>query len=69
MPGEYYLVDRYPEVLVTGMRLVEGEEGPIAEPFSEAYSGVTAVLMQHEIDHESGRERMIDVIGRKVRPT
>lgn len=67
LPGEHYAVDRYPEVRVTGMRLVEGEDGPVSEPFSETYSGIMAVLMQHEIDHERGRERMIDVIGRKVR--
>lgn len=68
LPGGHYAVDRYPEVRVAGMRLVEGEEGPEAEPFSETHSGIMAVLMQHEIDHERGRDRMIDVIGRKVRP-
>lgn len=67
LPGQHYAVDRHNLVKVRGMRLFEGAEGPEVEPFSAEYSGVMSVLMQHEIDHDMGRERMIDVIGRKVR--
>jgi peptide deformylase len=63
LPGERYRVLRYGEVRVEGFRIVEGEEGVRAESFSESFKGVTAVLMQHEIDHDLGRERMIDRIG------
>lgn len=68
LPGQHYAVERHNLVKVRGMRLFEGAEGPESEPFSAEYSGVMAVLMQHEIDHDMGRDRMIDVIGRKVRP-
>lgn len=66
LPGESYRVDRYSQVTVSGSRLVEGEEGVYQESFQEVYEGVMAVLMQHEIDHDHGRERMIDSIGAKV---
>lgn len=68
LPGERYRVDRYERVRVSGLRLVEMADGVSLAPFDFGYSGVMAVLMQHEIDHGMGRERMIDVIGRRVRP-
>jgi peptide deformylase len=66
LPGEHYKVDRYEKVTVKGMRIVETSGETSAEPFEREYSGVMAVLMQHEIDHDHGRERMIDKIGTRV---
>lgn len=68
IPGEHYAVDRHDRIKVTGMRLFEGSEGPEAEPFTSEFSGVTSVILQHEIDHDKGRERMVDTIGKKVFP-
>lgn len=66
LPKERYRVARHAEVRVDGFRIVEGEEGVLCEPFSESFAGVASVLMQHEIDHDLGRERMIDRIGSRL---
>jgi peptide deformylase len=36
------------------------------EEFEREFSGIPAVILQHEIDHNFGRERMIDTIGRRI---
>lgn len=66
LPGERYRVRRHAKVRVEGLRIMEGQEGASAVPFSEVFEGVAAVLMQHEIDHDYGRERMIDRVGSRV---
>ena len=66
IPGERYRVERYARVLVEGFMIVEGVDGVSAVPFSKVFSDVSAVVMQHEIDHDMGRERMIDRIGSRV---
>lgn len=66
LPGEHYRVGRHAKVRVSGFRIVEGEDGAYAEPFSIVADGLAAILMQHEIDHDKGRERMIDAIGSRV---
>lgn len=66
LPGEHYKVERHNRVTVRGMRVVEKDGEPIAEPFEKEYEGLMAVLMQHEIDHDQGRARMIDSIGTRV---
>jgi peptide deformylase len=66
LPGEHYRVERHAKVRVSGFRIVEGDDGASAEPFSMVADGLAAVLMQHEIDHDNGRERMIDAIGSRV---
>ena len=66
LPGERYRVRRHAGVRVEGFRIFEGEEGVSSERFSEDFSGVASVLMQHEIDHDWGRDRMIDRIGSRL---
>jgi peptide deformylase len=66
LPGKQYKVSRYERVLVKGHRILESADGVYCESFSAVYSGVPAVIMQHEIDHDHGRERMIDSIGNAV---
>jgi peptide deformylase len=66
LPGERYGVRRHARVRVEGFRIVEGREGVSSERFSGDFSGVASVLMQHEIDHDRGRERMIDLIGSRL---
>lgn len=66
LPGRQFRVDRHERVLVSGKRIVETEEGPSCEEFRRSFSGVASVIMQHEIDHDYGRERMIDSIGTPV---
>lgn len=66
LPGERYKVARHAAVRVDGFRIVEGRDGVAVEPFSETLEGLPAVLVQHEIDHEHGRDRMIDRIGTKM---
>lgn len=68
LPGKRYRVDRHEKVQVSGMRVVDGPEGFSCQAFSSSFSGLAAVLMQHEIDHDQGRERMIDLIGTAVTP-
>lgn len=66
LPGDHYKVERHGRVTVKGMRLVDKDGDPFAEPFEQEYEGIMAVLMQHEIDHDHGREKMIDRIGTRV---
>lgn len=66
LPGRQYRVPRHESVVVSGKRIVEDEEGFRCEDFSSEFSGVAAVLMQHEIDHDHGRHKMIDSIGSPV---
>lgn len=66
LPGGRYKVSRHSKVRVNGFRIVEGCDGFFAERFSEIFEGVAAVLVQHEIDHDHGRNRMIDTIGTKM---
>ena len=66
LPGQRFVVRRFERIQVRGFELVEGAEGPASEPFSRSYEGIASVLMQHEIDHDLGRERMIDKIGERV---
>jgi len=68
LPGERYTVERHESVRVSGFRLVEHPEGVCYDSFESVFSGAMAVLLQHEIDHDMGRSRMIDAIGLKVRP-
>lgn len=73
LPGQQYAVQRYAvqryeAVRVSGMRMLAGDDRPESQSFSREFYGTTAVLMQHEIDHDKGRARMIDVIGTKVFP-
>ena len=68
LPGRQYAVQRYDAVRVRGMRLLEGDDRPESRPFSCEFYGAAAVLMQHEIDHDKGRARMIDSIGSRVFP-
>jgi peptide deformylase len=66
IPGQRYRVGRHASVRVDGFRIVEDAEGVSAQPFSEEFSGVDSVLMQHEIDHDWGRDRMIDRVGSRL---
>lgn len=66
LPGERYSLKRYDEVIVRGKELLDGPDGPVSRSFTRSYEGVMSVLMQHEIDHDLGRDRMIDKIGRRV---
>lgn len=66
LPGKQYKVERHESVIVSGKRILENEEGFYSEDFSLPFSGIASVLMQHEIDHDHGRERMIDSIGLPV---
>lgn len=66
LPRKQYKVMRYNKVLVTGNRLVEAADGLSVDQFTTLYSGVPAVIMQHEIDHDQGRDGMIDAIGTPV---
>ena len=66
LPDQHYRVDRYDEVVVSGMRIAESEGELASEPLQKTFSGIMAVLMQHEIDHDFGREKMIDIIGTRV---
>lgn len=66
LPGKQFKVMRYERVLVTGKRIIEASDGLSCEGFSALYQGVSAVIMQHEIDHDQGRKMMIDSIGTSV---
>lgn len=63
LPGMHFELERYNEVLVSGKRLSAEEDTANLKDFKETFKGVLAVVLQHEIDHDYGREKMIDKIG------
>jgi peptide deformylase len=66
LSGMRFKLDRYDEVVVTGKRLVCDEDTLRLEGFTKDFSGFSAAIIQHEIDHSVGRERMIDAIGERI---
>ncbi len=66
LPGRQFELQRYDEISVSGKRIVITPDGPRLENFTESFRGVPAVVLQHEIDHDHGRERMIDKIGSPI---
>lgn len=66
LPGRQYELERYNEISVSGKRLIFGEESLSLEDFAEVFVGLPSVVLQHEIDHDHGRERMIDRIGKPI---
>ena len=65
LSGKYYQVERHEKIKVSGKKLVFGDNIAVEE-FVREFGGVEAVVLQHEIDHGSGRDLMIDVIGKRV---
>ena len=60
-------VDRYAAVLVKGKQLkVTDTPALVLEDVNRVEHDLYAVVFQHEIDHFSGREKMIDVIGIEI---
>jgi peptide deformylase len=66
LKGMHFRLGRYGKVVVKGKRLVCDEDALRLEEFEREFSGIPAVILQHEIDHNFGRERMIDTIGRRI---
>ena len=60
-------VDRYSSVRVKGKRLkINDSPSLILEDVDLIENGLTAIVFQHEIDHASGRDKMIDLIGKEL---
>lgn len=66
LPGRQFELQRYDEISVFGKRLVTTPDDVKLEDFKESFKGISAVVLQHEIDHNYGRERMIDNIGKPI---
>jgi peptide deformylase len=66
LKGMHFRLQRYGEVIVKGKRLVCDEDKLRIEDFESSFSGICAVILQHEIDHNFGRDRMIDSIGKRI---
>lgn len=58
-------VERYSTVEVKGIELVI-EDTPTFREFTKTEKDLYAIVFQHEIDHDSQREKMIDVIGKEI---
>lgn len=61
-----YKLERFEKVRVFGKILKEKNKTLILEDLDEIFTGVASVVAQHEIDHQYGRERMIDKIGTRI---
>lgn len=61
-----FQLERYESVVVSGKKLILNETAPYIQDFENSFDGIMAVLMQHEIDHNYGREKMIDKIGQRI---
>lgn len=61
-----FQLERYESVIVSGKRLTVNNDSVSLEDFKSEFNGIPAVVMQHEIDHNYGREKMIDTIGKQI---
>jgi peptide deformylase len=66
LSGKRFQLERYESVIVSGKKLIIKDDAVELEDFKSEFKGIPAVVMQHEIDHNYGRSRMIDVIGRRI---
>lgn len=66
LPGRHFELKRYGRVLVEGKRISSESDSASLVDFNANFEGVLAVVMQHEIDHSQGREKMIDKIGTPI---
>lgn len=61
-----FQLERYDSIVVKGKRLVVRESQPFLEELEKEFFGTIAVVLQHEIDHNFGRSKMIDSIGKRI---
>jgi peptide deformylase len=61
-----FQLERYESIVVFGKKLILNENAPELQDFEGYFDGIMSVLLQHEIDHNYGRERMIDNIGKRI---
>lgn len=66
LKNKYFQLDRYENILVSGKKIIVQDEGLDLVDFKQEFSGVVGVILQHEIDHKHGRNRMIDKIGKQI---
>lgn len=61
-----FQLERYDSIIVSGKKLILNDNAPEIHSFESKFEGVISVLMQHEIDHNYGRSKMIDVLGKRI---
>ena len=67
-----FLVERYPKVKVIGKRMIVDDSKPKLEDININYDNpndIYTIVMQHEIDHNYGAERLICNIGKEIELT
>ncbi len=61
-----YDIQRYNEIIVSGFCLLDEFE-LVSRPLVDYHvEGFMSAVFQHEIDHQYGRDRMIDIIGKEA---
>lgn len=73
LPNKNFCVKRYCEIQVVGQELIE-ENGLKLVPYNQIHKtnhfsnfiSMSSIVFQHEIDHQSGRLKMIDKIGKAI---
>jgi peptide deformylase len=61
-----FQLERYESVVVSGKKLIPSDKAPEIQIFESKFNGILSVVMQHEIDHNHGRSKMIDVLGKRI---
>lgn len=61
-----FQLERYESILVEGKELVIKDDSLVLQDLKKEFKDTSAVVIQHEIDHKYGREKMIDVIGKRI---
>jgi peptide deformylase len=64
LPGLRFVVERYPQVRVTGKRLASPTGDLVIENYDQEWQGLFSVVFQHEIDHQLGI--LISQIGKPL---
>lgn len=62
-------VDRFSNIILVGQQLKIIDSQLVLENVRREEKDLYAVVFQHEIDHNFGREKMIDVIGTEIELT
>ena len=59
-------VDRFSTIKIKGQQLKIVDGSLVLQYVDKEESGLYAIVLQHEIDHSFGREKMIDQIGKEI---
>lgn len=66
LDSQRFKLERYGSIIVKGQQLIIKDDDLLLVKLENKFEGVLAVVIQHEVDHSFGRDKMIDKIGTRM---